>query len=943
MGLTKQYLRYASSATFGIVGTQKANVLFVELRGIKGKYVAAAACEHVFIWDLRKSEKMMVLHGDKSSEVSILAKSPQAQTLAVGYADGTVKLFSLATGEMTVTFSGHKSAVTALGFDKDGLRLASGSKDTDVIVWDVVNESGLYRLKGHKGVVTQCHFMQKHNILITSSKDTFVKFWDIDTQHCFKTLIGHRTEVWDFVIIGDDHRLVTGAGDSELRVWDIAFQDETEDGAEVPAKKPRLSTIIGDDEEEDIEDDDDTSILTCHCVGSIMRKGSQRVVSLSTDCTGRVLSCHGADRRLEVFLVLTEDERTKLLNKKQRKARKKIREKETQGEEEEKILESLAVKDEIQTCCILEASSKIRSFATLLENDGASVKMVLQLYNNSLETHVIQSLEGKRWAGEKQGAVTLPGHRSDVRTVTFSADNTTVLTGSGESIKVWNRATQQCIRSMKSGYALCSAFVTGERHCLIGTKTGHLELFDIAAGVMLENVEAHEGALWAIAVAPDKRGFVTGSADKTLKFWDFELIPDPDSKESGKRLTVVHKRTLQMSDDVLCVKYSPDQRLLAVALLDSTVKVFFADTLKFFLALYGHKLPVLTMDISSDSTLIVTGSADRNIKIWGLDFGDCHRSMFAHDDSIMSLQFVPKTHLFFSAGKDKKIKQWDADHFELITTLEGHHAEVWCLAVSSNGNFLVSGSHDKSLRLWERTQEPLVLEEEREMEREKAAEDAIAHEEQQVLPGQVASNEVGTAGRKTVETVKAAERIMEALELYKEETAKEKEHRETQQAHKKGLIPPMKMHPILQAFGNISPTRYVLDVIRKVKSSELEEALLVIPFSYVLDLLPLLETFINSGWQVELSCRCLLFLLRVHHGQITSSQVLLPIIDKVRSSSMRQVHHLRDQIGFNLAGLQFLHREVESRSDVQLFGDASIKMKEKKKKKRKLMLTMATS
>ena len=35
-------------------------------------------------------------------------------------------------------------------------------------------------------------------------------------------------------------------------------------------------------------------------------------------------------------------------------------------------------------------------------------------------------------------------------------------------------------------------------------QTGHLELFDIAAGVMLENVEAHEGALWAIAVAPDK-------------------------------------------------------------------------------------------------------------------------------------------------------------------------------------------------------------------------------------------------------------------------------------------------------------------------------------------------------------------------------------------------------------------------------------------------------
>ena len=84
---------------------------------------------------------------------------------------------------------------------------------------------------------------------------------------------------------------------------------------------------------------------------------------------------------------------------------------------------------------------------------------------------------------------------------------------------------------------------------------------------------------------------------------------------------LVHVRTLQLSEDVLSVCYSPDQCLLAVSLLDSTIKVFFADSLKvpiskstdvdlfiptilpfqFFLSLYGHKLPVLSMDISSVS------------------------------------------------------------------------------------------------------------------------------------------------------------------------------------------------------------------------------------------------------------------------------------------------------------------------------------------------------
>ena len=66
---------------------------------------------------------------------------------------------------------------------------------------------------------------------------------------------------------------------------------------------------------------------------------------------------------------------------------------------------------------------------------------------------------------------------------------------------------------------------------------------------------------------------------------------------------------------------SQSKLLLAAGLLDSTIKVFFDDSLKFFLSLYGHKLPVTTIDISTDSTLLASGSADKTIKLWGLDFG----------------------------------------------------------------------------------------------------------------------------------------------------------------------------------------------------------------------------------------------------------------------------------------------------------------------------------
>jgi len=44
--------------------------------------------------------------------------------------------------------------------------------------------------------------------------------------------------------------------------------------------------------------------------------------------------------------------------------------------------------------------------------------------------------------------------------------------------------------------------------------------------------------------------------------------------------------------------------------------------------------------------------------------------------------------------------------------------------------------------------------------------------------------------------------------------------------------------------------------------SELEESLLVLPFPYVIQLLQLMQHFIDVGYEIELAQRCLGFLLR---------------------------------------------------------------------------------
>jgi U3 small nucleolar RNA-associated protein 12 len=79
------------------------------------------------------------------AEVTSIAASRKYDVFAVGYADGSIRLWEAATGSVLVRFNGHKKAVTALSFDAEGLKLASGSQDTDIILWDIVGAEGIKR------------------------------------------------------------------------------------------------------------------------------------------------------------------------------------------------------------------------------------------------------------------------------------------------------------------------------------------------------------------------------------------------------------------------------------------------------------------------------------------------------------------------------------------------------------------------------------------------------------------------------------------------------------------------------------------------------------------------------------------------------------------------------------------------------------------------------
>lgn len=842
---------------------------------------------------------------------------------------------------MIIGFNGHRSAISALAFDQDGVRLASGSKDTDIVIWDLVAEIGLFRLRGHKDQVTALQILEPNEIqhhaenrdadaigvsvnsnlhdrgrhsgfLLSTSKDGLIKIWDVGSQHCIETHVAQSNgECSSMGVSSDCSGCITAGNDGELKIWSVDMEGLAENANQINEGLER-------------------NYLRER--GILYRQGKDRTLGVTFHPHESYIAAHGSEKAVELWRIRSEKEVQKSLARKRKRRRENALATTAQdanldgetlsADEIIKDVSSADIKEVVIPFVTVRTSGKIRSIAWAAGKAKRSIQLLVATTNNQLELYNITTRPKEKLSRldeppdyNRPFSIDMPGHRTDVRSLALSSDDRMLASACNGSLKIWNLRTQSCIRTLDCGYALCSSFLPGDKIVVVGNRNGELELFDIASSTLIETVKAHQGPIWTLHVHPNGKSIATGSADKSAKFFNFEVINEevPGSMRTTPRFKLVHSRTLKVVDDILSLRFSPNSRLIALSFLDNTVKVFFVDSLKLFLNLYGHKLPVLNMDISFDSKMIVTCSADKNVRLWGLDFGDCHKAFFAHQDSIMQVTFVPHNqdgngHHFFSASKDCMIKYWDGDKFEQIQKLEGHYGEIWALAVSRTGEFLVTASHDKSIRLWQQTDEQIFLEEEREKELEELYENTLTTSLEQDEETSQEKSEVAAAGKQTVETLMAGEKIAEALELgiIDLEIVQEWNQAKTSRPN---LAPPDR-DPVYLAFGNISAEAHLLNVIQKIKAAALQDALLVLPFDKVTSLFTFLRLWTERHWNMPLTCRILFFMLKTHHRQIVASKMMRPMLDDIRQHLRMALQRQKDELGFNLAALKFVGNKV---------------------------------
>lgn len=143
-----------------------------------------------------------------------------------------------------------------------------------------------------------------------------------------------------------------------------------------------------------------------------------------------------------------------------------------------------------------------------------------------------------------------------------------------------------------------------------------------------------------------------------------------------------------------------------------------------------------------------------------------------------------------------------------------------------------------------------------------------------------------------------------------------------------------------------TPEEYIMDTLIRIKPSQLEDALLVLPFSYVLKFLKFINIVIGNKKMLNnhlaLICKNLFFIVKSNHKELVSqkNEVLKLQITKVKNELRNALKANEDDLGFNIQGMKFIKQQWNLRHNLEFVDEYDQKSHEDKMAKKRTFGTL---
>jgi WD40 repeat protein/serine/threonine protein kinase len=158
-----------------------------------------------------------LLHSDS---VTVVAVSPDGQTVLTASYDKTARLWDTATGRPRAGPLRHQGPVTAGAFSRHGRTVLTGSHDKTARLWDAASGNAIATLR-HDGPVQAVTFGPDGKLALTGSDDNTARLWDAASGKQLATL-RHEGPVQTVAFSPDGKAVITGSLDNTARLWEAS-------------------------------------------------------------------------------------------------------------------------------------------------------------------------------------------------------------------------------------------------------------------------------------------------------------------------------------------------------------------------------------------------------------------------------------------------------------------------------------------------------------------------------------------------------------------------------------------------------------------------------------------------------------------------------------------------------------------------------------------------
>jgi WD40 repeat protein len=311
-----------------------------------------------------------------------------------------------------------------------------------------------------------------------------------------------------------------------------------------------------------------------------------------------------------------------------------------------------------------------------------------------------------------------------------SPDGKTLATVGENKIALWDLRTGKLVREFRGRggqltfspdgklLASCADARTGDRA---------IDLYDLVAARERFRLLWHEDAVHTLAFTADSRHLISGSDDKTIRFWEVgtgqelgKITNNSLPGQQGMALAPDGKTLAGSSDNGIRIWDVSSRKLVREIAGFRPQRLLFAgdgkilasanyDTLALWDVASGKEIRKLRMSVSaswpalafSPDGKLLAYVRDSAIRLMNVASGQELPRLQGHENELLSVAFNPSGKTVVSGDWGGGACVWDSETGRALKVLSGHRGYIRSAVFSPDGRSIISGAGDNSVRIWE--------------------------------------------------------------------------------------------------------------------------------------------------------------------------------------------------------------------------------------------------